>query len=224
MVFYSHSFPQLPEECSHCGEHDVTCWENCLFETGADTNYYDEFSNYEFEVLIDEPALASGMSCGLIRTCLKTKFGNKPHCKNAPKKLPARCGPVVTGVNPVVTGVNPDPNCKCCNRELDGPGGLPIGHCLTKDPTNNEFYCYVDANTCLDSKPSKRFHNLHYSYQACWNQRADGFAAPECNCQEWDYQCQSECNAHEETVATGCYCQDDDDQCFADCLSDEVPW
>jgi len=208
MVFYSHSFPQLPEECSHCAEDDVTCWENCLIETSADTNYY--------ELLIEnEPALASGMSCGLIHTCLIPKFGNKPHCKNAPKKLPASCGPPPpppTSPPPVAIGVNPDPNCQCCSRELDGPGSLPIGHCLTKDPTNNKFYCYVDAHTCSDSKPSKRFHNLHYSYQACWNQRANGFAAPECNFQEWDYECRSECNAHEEIEATSCYCQDDDDQ------------
>jgi len=280
MVLYSHSFPQMSEECSHCGAGHEACWEICLSSYSQDEEYYNEYDDPTFSTnnnmpcgkirtclkpkfssrpmcktapkelparcdKPDEPRGGKGMSCGLIRTCLKPGFSKKPICKNAPKKLPARCddpppppppcNPKKT-CNPPVGPVNS--NCKCLSKELDF-AGLPTGHCLTKDPANDKFYCYVNANSCGDTKPSKRFHNLYYSYQACWNQRAEGYAAPNCDCEAWDDQCQTDCladglyafcednpycwedmlssTASEES--TGCGCSDDDDQCWEDCLA-----
>jgi len=202
------------------------------------------------------PQLAEGkskMPCGKIRLCLKPKFSKKPICKAAPKELPPRCTDPIS-VPPPPPPCSPkkpssrcppppptrvDPECKCLSKELDG-AGLPIGHCLTKDPANDKFYCYVNANSCGDTKQSKRFHNLHYSYQACWNQRAEGYAAPNCDCEESDVECQSTCIADicgdnpycweevlsEQDVASEqevsydeCFCEDWDDQCWNDCLS-----
>merc|ERR1719242_2824101 len=90
------------------------------------------------------------MSCGKIRTCLKPACFTKNICKNAPQKLPPRCSkppptpPACSPKNlrkgrcptPPVTPV--DKGCKCLSKELDG-AGLPIGHCLTKDPANDKF-------------------------------------------------------------------------------------
>jgi len=186
------------------------------------------------------------MSCGKIRTCLKPAFSNKPICRNAPQKLPPRCSPAPPppppckckgGCTKPETPVNK--GCKCLSKELDG-AGLPIGHCLTKDPANDKFFCYVNAKSCADTKQSKRFHNLHYSYQACWNQRAEGYAAPNCNCEESDVECQSNCIgdicgenpycwedalkeqdvSYDEYVSYDeCFCEDWDDQCWNDCFS-----
>ena len=196
------------------------------------------------------PQLAEGkskMPCGKIRMCLKPKFSKKPICKAAPKELPPRCTdpisvppppPPCSPKKPSSRCPPPDPKtynsgCKCLSKELDG-AGLPIGHCLTKDPANDKFYCYVNANSCGDTKQSKRFHNLHYSYQACWNQRAEGYAAPNCDCEKSDVECQSSCIADicgdnpycwEEVVSEQdvsydeCGCKDYDDQCWNDCLS-----
>jgi len=185
------------------------------------------------------------MSCGKIRTCLKPAFSNKPICRNAPQKLPPRCSSAPPPPPPCKRKggciETPDTNigCKCLSKELDG-AGLPIGHCLTKDPANDKFYCYVNANSCGDTKQSKRFHNLHYSYQACWNQRAEGYAAPNCNCEESDVECQSNCIgdicgenpycwedalkeqdvSYDEYVSYDeCFCEDWDDQCWNDCFS-----
>jgi len=196
------------------------------------------------------PQLAEGkskMPCGKIRLCLKPKFSKKPICKAAPKELPPRCTdpisvppppPPCSPKKPSSRCPPPDPKtynpgCKCLSKELDG-AGLPIGHCLTKDPANDKFYCYVNANSCGDTKQSKRFHNLHYSYQACWNQRAEGYAAPNCDCEKSDVECQSSCIADicgdnpycwEEVVSEQdvsydeCGCKDYDDQCWNDCFS-----
>jgi len=185
------------------------------------------------------------MPCGRIRTCLKPKFSKKAICKDCPNELPPRCKdstpPPPPPCNSDCDGpVTPlDKECKCLSKELDG-ADLPIGHCLTKDPANDKFYCYVNANSCGDTKQSKRFHNLHYSYQACWNQRAEGYAAPNCDCEESDVECQSTCIADicgdnpycweevlsEQDVASEqevsydeCFCEDWDDQCWNDCLS-----
>jgi hypothetical protein len=118
------------------------------------------------------------------------------------------------------------PGCKCCSKELEGDSnlGLPVGHCLTKDPSNNKFFCYVDSlNSCPDAKSSRRYHNLYYSYQACWNQRASGFAAPEQDCDEDDTECWvkvlSNTSEDEVVAPTGCYCEDWDTQCFERCYS-----
>ena len=191
----------------------------------------------------------SQMPCGRIRVCMKPAFRKKPMCKNAPTTLPDRCKSPPPPPppcpkkprNPPCDGKPVGPvnsNCKCLSKELDF-AGLPTGHCLTKDPANDKFYCYVNANSCGDTKPSKRFHNLYYSYQACWNQRAEGYAAPNCDCEAWDDQCQTDCLADglyafcednpycwEDLLSstasedsTGCGCSDDDDQCWDDCLA-----
>jgi len=304
MVFDSYSLPQMTEECSHCTADDETCWEMCLTGPSEDDEYYNEYNN-EYSILntdYDDFVLSkNNMPCGRIRVCLKPSFANKPICKNAPKKMPARCQPGGTGGTGATGGTggtgdpgnkmpcarirvcmkpgiskkpickdapkilparckgptlppppppcppkrNPtcgndppithNPRCKCLSKELDGPG-LPIGHCLTKDPANGKFFCYVDANSCGDTKPSRRFHNLYYSYQACWNQRAEGYAAPNCDCQESDDQCQSNClldvceenpycwedllsSTASEDTSSSCDCQDWDDQCWTDCLT-----
>ena len=94
MVLYSHSFPQMSEECSHCGADDDTCWESCLIQISEENEYYSEYEdNDEFAILINDPALSNNMPCGQIRNCLKPKLANKGRCKNAPKELPARCRP-----------------------------------------------------------------------------------------------------------------------------------
>jgi len=204
--------------------------------------------SYSFPQLAENK---SKMPCGKIRMCLKPKFSKKPICKAAPKELPPRCTDPKNGVVPPPPppcnpkkpssrchSPTPPPGnfnfgCKCLSKELDG-AGLPIGHCLTKDPANDKFYCYVNANSCGDTKQSKRFHNLHYSYQACWNQRAEGYAAPNCDCEKSDVECQSSCIADicgdnpycwEEVVSEQdvsydeCGCEDYDDQCWNDCFS-----
>merc|ERR1711974_281571 len=198
----------------------------------------------------------SQMPCGRIRACMKPASRKNPICKNAPRTLPDRCNsPTCKPPPPLPCSKKPrnppcdgkpvgpvNSNCKCLSKELDF-AGLPTGHCLTKDPTNDKFYCYVNANSCGDTKPSKRFHNLHYSYQACWNQRAGGYAAPNCECEEWDVECQSDCiyngvcedNPYcwEDMLSTesdvqayaydGCICEDWDDQCWADCIERDDP-
>merc|ERR1712038_1591589 len=193
----------------------------------------------------------SQIPCGRIRVCMKPGFKKKPICKNTPSTLPDRCRSNPPPPPPPCPkkprnppcggrpggGVNS--NCKCLSKELDF-AGLPTGHCLTKDPANDKFYCYVNANSCGDTKQSKRFHNLHYSYQACWNQRAEGYAAPNCNCEESDVECQSNCIgdicgdnsycwedavseqdvSYDEYVSNEeCVCEDWDDQCWTDCFS-----
>ena len=84
MVLYSHSFPQMSEECSHCGAGHEACWEICLSSYSQDDEYYNEY---------DDPTFSTNnnMPCGKIRTCLKPIFSNKPMCKTAPKELPVRC-------------------------------------------------------------------------------------------------------------------------------------
>merc|ERR1712183_170404 len=173
----------------------------------------------------------SQMSCGRIRTCMKPAFRRNPICKNAPRTLPDRCNkpickppppppcfkkPHNRPCNPKRKPVGPvNSNCKCLSKELDF-AGLPTGHCLTKDPANDKFYCYVNAGSCGDTKPSKRFHNLYYSYQACWNQRAEGYAAPNCDCESWDDQCQTDCSAE----GLYAFCEDNP-YCWEDLLSRE---
>merc|ERR1712203_115296 len=142
---------------------------------------------------------AKEVPCALIRVCQRQPQHVK--CKNVPKEMPDRCRhPQPPNPRPQPPKPHPQPptnGCKCLNKELEGPGGLPIGNCLTRDPANGKFYCYVEANNgCSDSKPSRRLHNLIYSYEACRNQRVvDGFSAPECHCQDWDDQCFADCLA-----------------------------
>merc|ERR1712038_68405 len=133
--------------------------------------------------------------------------------------------------------------CKCLPKELEGPGNLPIGNCLTRDPANDKHYCYVDRNNgCRDSKPSRRLPDLIYSYDACVNQRNVGFAAPdESGCRDDDEQCwlallstpaQSDFGntgfIAEETFdripgfsckSVDCGCSNDDINCHIDCLN-----
>ena len=81
-------------------------------------------------------------------------------------------------------------NCKCTPKQFDGPAGLPIGNCLAKDPSNQEYYCYVGQNSgCNDKKLSTREPNLYSSYKACECQRAEGiFAADYAYEQDEDYE------------------------------------
>jgi len=281
MVLYSHSFPQMSEECSHCGAGHEACWEICLSSYSQDDEYYNKYDDFAFSTndnmacgkirtclkpkfsnkpmcktapkelpdrcddKPDKPTGGNDMSCGRIRACMKPAFRKKPICKNAPKKLPARCGDPITtppSCNPKKQSCKPpippiNSGCKCLSKELDF-AGLPTGHCLTKDPANDKFYCYVNADSCGDTKPSKRFHNLYYSYQACWNQRAEGYAAPNCDCESWDDQCQTDCSAEglyafcednpycwedllsrESDGYDDCICEDWDDQCWTDCFA-----
>ena len=95
---------------------------------------------------------------------------------------------------------------------MKGPGNLPVGHCLTRDPANDKFYCYVDRNNgCRDSKPSRRLPDLFYSYQACVNQRNIGVAAPEIGCSDDVEQCWL---ASLSSTASSENCRDDDEQCW----------
>jgi len=84
MVLYSHSFPQMSEECSHCGAGHEACWEICLSSYSQDDEYYNKYDDFAFSA-------NDNMPCGKIRTCLKPKFSNRPMCKTAPKELPDRC-------------------------------------------------------------------------------------------------------------------------------------
>ena len=70
--------------------------------------------------------------------------------------------------------------CRCSGKTITGPLNLPIGRCLTKDPANNKFFCYINADSsCSDKALSGRKPNLHFSYQACDNDRACELAAPD---------------------------------------------
>ena len=165
-VFYSYSFPQSFGGCGHCADNDVSCWTICL-----------------------SPPATSSVPCGKIQACINLLAADPSHvaCKDVPKT----CGaspPKPSPPNPRPPIHRPN-ECKCLSKELDG-AGLPTGHCLTRDPANNKYYCYVEKNNgCSDSKPSRRLPNLIYSYQACFNQRNDGFAAPEERCRDDDEQC-----------------------------------
>ena len=152
--------PQFSESvCPHCGDWDDDCYELCLFE-------YSE---------------SKEIPCALIRVCQRQPQHVK--CQNVPNMVPDRCqlppkphdppypqppkphGPAPPHPN------SPTNECKCLNKTLEGPGGLPIGHCLTKDPENDKLFCYVDANNgCSDTKQSRRLPNLFYSYEACENE------------------------------------------------------
>jgi len=71
---------------------------------------------------------------------------------------------------------------------LDGPGGLPVGNCLAKDPSNKEYFCYISPTSgCGDKKPSTRLPNLYLSYKACECERADGITAADVSYDEYDY-------------------------------------
>jgi len=134
-------------------------------------------------------------ACGLVEACNLIRKTNPGIAKC--KGVPTTCG---SSAPPPPPPPPPPPGeCECLPKELEGPGNLQIGNCLTRDPANDKHYCYVDRNNgCSDSKASRRLPDLIYSYEACVNQRKKGFAAPnvsgpdECGpdeCREDDVEC-----------------------------------
>jgi len=163
-------------------------------------------------------------ACGLVEACKKMRIINPNIAKC--KGVPTTCG---SSRPPPPSPPSPPPprrgECKCLPKELEGPGNLQIGNCLTRDPANDKHYCYVDRNNgCSDSKASRRLPDLIYSYEACVNQRKIGFASPDesClpvgdeNCRDDDEQCWlallSSPSKSEE-------CREDDVECFLALLS-----
>jgi len=143
-----------------------------------------------------------GLIC-LLHTgyCMKRHPG-RPTCPNICNNCqPAPIKPVVDPPKPVVVppknpkkpirippGQGSCNNCKCTTKELDGPGGLPVGNCLAKDPSNKEYFCYISPTSgCGDKKPSTRLPNLYLSYKACECERADGITAADVSYDEYDY-------------------------------------
>ena len=197
-VFHSSSIP-FGGGCENvCDSNDTDCWQLCL-----STPSFDE------------------AACGKVKACkiLRQKNPNIPTCKGVPTK----CGgtppkPVSKPVSKPVTKPAPRRGeCKCLLKELEGPGNLPIGNCLTRDPANDKHYCYVDKNNgCRDSKPSRRLPDLIYSYDACVNQRYGEFAAPDEGCRDDDEQCWL---ALLSTPVGDEDCRDDDEQCWLALLS-----
>jgi len=170
------------------------------------------------------PKAPKPAACGLVEACKQMRKINPGIAKC--KGVPTTCGsspppPPPPPPPPTTTG-----ECECLPKELEGPGNLQIGNCLTRDPANNKHYCYVDRNNgCSDSKASRRLPDLIYSYEACVNQRKKGFAAPnesgpdECGpdeCREDDVECflallRSPSKSEE--------CREDDVECFLALLS-----
>merc|ERR1711988_498231 len=188
-VLHSSSIP-LGGGCENvCTSNDSDCWELCL----------------------SSPSFAK--ACGKINACNKIRKmdPNNPNCKG----VPTTCG---SDPSPPTNRTDTQSGeCKCLPKELKGPGNLPVGHCLTRDPANDKFYCYVNRNNgCRDSKPSRRLPDLIYSYQACVNQRNIGVAAPEIGCSDDDEQCWL---ASLSSPATSENCRDDDEQCWLASLS-----
>jgi len=212
-VFHSSSIP-FGGGCENvCDSNDTDCWQLCL-----STPSFDE------------------AACGKVKACkiLRQKNPNIPTCKGvptkcggtppkAPKPMPKPLPkPMPKPMPKPVPKPAPPPSrrgeCKCLPKELEGPGNLPIGNCLTRDPANDKHYCYVDRNNgCRDSKPSRRLPDLIYSYDACVNQRNVGFAAPdESGCRDDDEQCWL---ALLSTPVGDEDCRDDDEQCWLALLS-----
>jgi len=160
------------------------------------------------------PETPKPVGCGKVKACqkLRKQNPNHPTCKGVPTTCDSDPSPPTNR-----TGTQSG-ECKCLPKELKGPGNLPVGHCLTRDPANDKFYCYVDRNNgCRDSKPSRRLPDLIYSYQACVNQRNTGVAAPnKIGCSDDDEQCWL---ASLSSTASSENCRDDDEQCWLASLS-----
>jgi len=163
------------------------------------------------------PQAPKPAACGLVEACNLIRKTNPGIAKC--KGVPTKCGS--SAPPPPPPPPRPSGECECLPKELEGPGNLQIGNCLTRDPANNKHYCYVDRNNgCSDSKASRRLPDLIYSYEACVNQRKKGFAAPnesgpdECGpdeCREDDVECflallRSPSKSEE--------CREDDVECF----------
>jgi len=193
----------------------ISCLFWCVFYSssipfggGCENICADNDSNC-WQLCLSDASFA--VACGKIKACnkIRERDPNNANCKDVPTTCEDEGGE---------GGGGGGGECKCLPKELEGPGGLAIGHCLTRDPANDKHYCYVDKNNgCRDSKPSRRLPDLIYSYQACVNQRYTGFAAPdEVDCRDDDVQCWlSSLNL----PASSEDCRDDDIQCWLSSLS-----
>jgi len=228
-VFHSSSIP-FGGGCENiCADNDSNCWQLCL----SDASFAVACGKIKACNKIREkdpnnanckdvpktcggtapppppPPPSSPHSCGKIQACNKIRVADPGNakCKGVPKTCGSSPPPPPPKPLPPSSG-----ECKCLPKELEGPGGLSIGHCLTRDPTNDKHYCYVDRNNgCRDSKPSRRLPDLLYSYQACVNQRNTGVALPDEVCSDDDEQCWL---ASLSSPASSEDCRDDDVQCF----------
>jgi len=224
-ILYASFSNESPVEqpCGHCQSWDTQCYNDCLDLEGAGA------------------ARNEGPACALIRVCIKRGHQSKM-CQGIPKTLPQRCrGPPPPPPPPPPPSSPPPPpsspppppssSCSCNGKQFKGPGNYPFGECITTDPKNGQYYCYVNSNTgCNDKKKSNRQANLYYSYEACAMQRGNGQFSPlededcysRCIGTEFEEQCLESCNYgidpnYSENVAT-CSCENWDDVCWDNCL------
>jgi len=228
-VFHSSSIP-FGGGCENvCTSNDSNCWELCLSSPSfakacGKINACNKIRKMDpnnpnckgVPTKCGEtvPETPKPVGCGKVKACqkLRKQNPNHPSCKGVPTTCGSDPSPPTNR-----TGTQSG-ECKCLPKELKGPGNLPVGHCLTRDPANDKFYCYVDRNNgCQDSKPSRRLPDLIYSYQACVNQRNTGVAAPnKIRCSDDDEQCWL---ASLSSTASSENCRDDDEQCWLASLS-----